>query len=309
MKPTLHVEGSARLEHTAELLRLQKLSPDCLQMDLFCPELALATEAGQFVNLESSRFLRRPFAVSRRFPDEGFIRLGIRLLGAGTRAYEELLPGARLSILGPLGRGFHLHGLRRVFLLGGGTGIFPLLSVLDDCRRLGIESFCALGFRNASQLVLEQDFRDAAEHFALATEDGSRGMTGYAQDALEKLWAEAKQKRASDSSAQPLSDAGNDGGSAQAEVREADGEALLCCGPLPLMERACVWASQHGLPTQVSMEARMACGFGLCRGCAIPMRLPDGAKPEATYERYSRCCAEGPVYRGESVDWEALNGK
>jgi len=43
-----------------------------------------------------------------------------------------------------------------------------------------------------------------------------------------------------------------------------------------------------GIPCQVSVEERMACGMGLCFGCVVAMK--DETNP------YKRVCKEGPVF-------------
>ena len=43
----------------------------------------------------------------------------------------------------------------------------------------------------------------------------------------------------------------------------------------------------HGIPTYLCLEEMMACGFGVCLGCAVPVY---GAKP------YKYCCTDGPVF-------------
>jgi dihydroorotate dehydrogenase electron transfer subunit len=45
---------------------------------------------------------------------------------------------------------------------------------------------------------------------------------------------------------------------------------------------------------QISMETRMACGLGLCLGCAIPIRT--GSDFE-----YKKICYDGPVFKGEEI--------
>jgi dihydroorotate dehydrogenase (NAD+) catalytic subunit len=42
----------------------------------------------------------------------------------------------------------------------------------------------------------------------------------------------------------------------------------------------------------ISMEARMACGMGVCLGCTIP-----------TTEGYKRCCKDGPIFDGTILEF------
>jgi dihydroorotate dehydrogenase electron transfer subunit len=52
------------------------------------------------------------------------------------------------------------------------------------------------------------------------------------------------------------------------------------------------------VPCEVSLEAPMACGFGICLGCAIPTQ--GGG--------YLYACSEGPCVNAERIDWERSGG-
>ena len=68
---------------------------------------------------------------------------------------------------------------------------------------------------------------------------------------------------------------------------------MLACGPKPMLKAVAALAAQYGLPCQVSMEERMACGVGACLGCATPMT--DGTMKHV--------CKDGPVFNASEVDW------
>ncbi|MFQ5352611.1 MAG: dihydroorotate dehydrogenase electron transfer subunit, partial [Candidatus Binatia bacterium] len=58
-----------------------------------------------------------------------------------------------------------------------------------------------------------------------------------------------------------------------------------------MMRAVAQLAYQHDVPCWVSLEARMGCGFGVCRGCVH--RDANGGW---------RCiCDDGPVYRAETI--------
>ena len=57
-------------------------------------------------------------------------------------------------------------------------------------------------------------------------------------------------------------------------------------------------ATRHGVACQLSLEAHMACGFGVCLGCVVPTRV--GREDRVVYERL---CVEGPVIRAERLAW------
>jgi len=99
-------------------------------------------DPGQFFMLEApGRLLPRPMSVCLASAREvGFL---LDPIGPGTRALAALEPGERLSLLGPLGRGFDLD-VRRPLLVGGGIGVAPLPFL---SARLGRPP-AVLGFRS-----------------------------------------------------------------------------------------------------------------------------------------------------------------
>jgi dihydroorotate dehydrogenase electron transfer subunit len=63
-----------------------------------------------------------------------------------------------------------------------------------------------------------------------------------------------------------------------------------------MMRRAAELALGAGAGCEVSLENRMACGYGVCLGCAVPRR-------EAGY---ALVCREGPVFDAQALRWEGL---
>ena len=66
-------------------------------------------------------------------------------------------------------------------------------------------------------------------------------------------------------------------------------DTVCACGPLPMLRALC---KKTDKPCQLSLEARMGCGFGACMGCTID-----------TANGPSRVCREGPVFRREELKW------
>jgi dihydroorotate dehydrogenase electron transfer subunit len=145
------------------------------------PAIAAGVRAGQFVNvlLRPGPLLRRPFSVYRT---EGeLVEIVLRAVGEGTRLLLELRQGQRVSMLGPLGRGFRLDaGMRRVTLVSGGLGVAPMPLAARDARALGLAVTWVHGARTSEELCSEADGDD----LRWATDDGSCGVRGSALDAM-----------------------------------------------------------------------------------------------------------------------------
>jgi dihydroorotate dehydrogenase electron transfer subunit len=63
-----------------------------------------------------------------------------------------------------------------------------------------------------------------------------------------------------------------------------------------MMRAAAEIATRHGRRCLVSLENTMACGFGVCLGCAVPRRAGG----------FALVCRDGPVFDAEGIAWEGL---
>lgn len=210
--------------------------------------------------------LPRPMAVYRAAPEPGGAAVEIlyKVSGRGTRLLADTRPGERLRLVGPLGIGFPLPTPGQgAVLVGGGTGVASLFELASAARTRGAV-LVLLGARRAGDLMGREDFAALGVELRVATEDGSSGRRGLVTALLE-------------------------------EVLAAPGDELVyACGPTAMMRAAAALAAARGRRCLVSLENRMACGFGVCLGCAVP-RAGGG---------FALVCRDGPVLDAETVRWE-----
>ncbi len=230
---------------------------------------------GQFVMLrgEWGRELLNPRAFSVLHADSDGDRFSVllKVFGRGTARLRDMKPGDTLTVTGPLGRPFPPPSAgRKQLLVAGGVGLPPLhlqarLAAADG-RAADVELL--YGGRNRDDLVLLPDFERWGIAMHLATEDGSIGTRGFVTVPLK----------------------------ARLEAARAAGEAVevLSCGPTPMLEAVREIGLAAGVPTFLCLEEEMACGFGVCLGCAVPVY---GPKP------YRYCCTDGPVFDAREVRW------
>ena len=166
--------------HDAVVTRTRLVARDMCVISLESPSVASSVAAGQFVNLGLPGFLlRRPFSVYRAEGDE--IEVLLKPVGRGTELLAGLAPGAVLSCLGPLGRGFAIEpGEGPVVLLSGGLGAAPMPLAARDARAAGREVVWVHGARTAAELCSEWE----GDRVVWATDDGSRGVHGTALSAV-----------------------------------------------------------------------------------------------------------------------------
>jgi dihydroorotate dehydrogenase electron transfer subunit len=220
-------------------------------------------QAGQFYMLAAAErwgggaderpFLPRAFSVLRA--REHRLEFMLEAVGPGTERLCELGPGDGLLVTGPLGLGFpDPPDDRRALLCGGGVGAAPLAIWQDELLARGEPAPALLGFRDAEHAPGATLLHNAR----VATDDGSHGHHGLVTDLL-------------------------------AAELDADPHAVVyACGPPPMLEAVRSLCAARGVPCQLALESGMACGFGACFGCVVPLR--EGG--------YLRLCVDGPVLDG-----------
>jgi len=257
------------LEIKSEILYNDRLSEGYYRIGLSWR--APRVKAGHFVMLRVSDgldpLLRRPFGIYRTIKGKG-VELLYRVVGKGTEILSQKRPGERLGILGPLGNGFTLPEKgRRAVMLTGGMGIVPLYMLAE-----GLEAGTLIfGARSRRETFLLKDFRKFGLKIKTATEDGSIGRKGLATDLLEE---------------------------------ELTPETIVyACGPMGMLKAAASIAKRSGAKCMVSLERSMACGIGVCLGCAVKARP---RKDEKENRLYKMVCSDGPVFDSEEIDWDVL---
>lgn len=128
-------------------------------------------------------FLRRPFSVCGCEGDE--LTIVVKLAGRGTEKLLSLEPGAELELLTGLGNGFDLTKCGEApLLLGGGSGVPPMLYLARELAKLGARPAAALGFGSAGEVFFEREFREVCGEVRVFTADGSHGERGLVTEAL-----------------------------------------------------------------------------------------------------------------------------
>lgn len=256
----------------SQIQSIKSIAPDIYLLRFSAGPMASQAHPGQFVMVRPKKFLEplfpRPFSIHRIQGNQ--IALLFKVVGQGTRQLADLKKGDLLEVRGPLGRRFVLDKDREPILVAGGMGVAPLLFLAETWKKIkrkGLKKFPKLfiGARTKKELLCLKDFERAGVEIRAATEDGSFGQRGLVTGLLTK------------------------------GIRKpSPGQTLFVCGPLPMLKAVRSWALQKGVPCQLSLEARMACGLGACLGCAVARKREDGFS-------YVNVCQEGPVFEASEV--------
>ncbi len=252
----------------SEILSNYRLSSKTLSIELYAPEISSSIKPGQFLQLyvdSEKLLLPRPIALCEAYPEKGSIRLVYEIVGEGTTAFSLLQPGDKLKIFGPLGNGYTINEGKNQLLLGGGAGAAPLLALAREMAEKTPDSkvTAVLGFD--SEYYMHDEFEKAGAKVIVCTEAGSYGVTGNVIHGLNTL--------------------------------KESFDYAYACGTKGMLRAVSSWADEKGLPIQVSLDERMACGIGACVGCVVKIKNNDGWENK-------RVCADGPVFLGEEVIWE-----
>jgi dihydroorotate dehydrogenase electron transfer subunit len=189
-----------------------------------------------------------------------------KTVGRGTALLEKGLPGAELDILGPLGTSFPSpHPDTTDLLVAGGVGLPPLYMQgrLAAEQRTVERTEMIYGGRGAPDLVLLAEMEAMRLPLFLTTEDGSVGTQGLVTRALE----------------------------ARLERHRGTSVRVMACGPNVMLWAVARLAKAQGVPCFISLEEQMACGIGVCLGCAVPAR----SRP------FRYVCSNGPVFDAADV--------
>lgn len=211
--------------------------------------------------------LPRPMAVFRESADaDPEVEIVYKVEGRGTTLLADASVGDRVRLVGPLGRPFPMPTPgESVVVVGGGTGVASLYGLVaaspNDVRQTVV-----LGARSAGDLMAREDFERTGAEILFTTEDGSLGETGLVTAPLARVLA------------------------------GEDIATVYCCGPTPMMRACAELAAEHQVTCMVSLENTMACGYGVCLGCAAPRPAGD----------YALVCRDGPVFDSREIAWEGL---
>lgn len=236
---------STKVKETCTVIRQECIGKDIYSMWLQTKTIAGNAKPGQFVSVythDGSKLLPRPISLCEIDKEKGALRLVYRVTGrnTGTESFSRFQAGEEVEVLGPLGNGFPLEEAagKRVFLMGGGIGVPPMLETM---KQLGSQKTAVLGYRD--ELFLNEEFAKNGQVY-IATEDGSAGTKGNVMDAIRE--------------------------------NELEADVIFACGPKPMLRAIKAYAVEHNIACWISMEERMACGVGACLGCVCQSTEVDG---------------------------------
>ncbi|MDE2745280.1 MAG: dihydroorotate dehydrogenase electron transfer subunit [Chloroflexota bacterium] len=254
----------------ARVIETEEIYPGTFVTWYDAPALTQHAQPGQFVMVDPGAergafdpLLPRAFSYYRfRHASTGDSERQFALLytviGRVTEQMASMQPGERAWMTGPLGRGFDVRRTAsNLLLVGGGVGIAPLVALADAESEQSSRSrsiVLCFGARSADG-VYPAELLPPQVEYQVATEDGSMGRQGFVTELFADYLSWADQS--------------------------------FACGPVPMFRAMTPIVRRDGMnrPVQILMETEMACGTGICYGCAV-----------FTKQGVKLCCKDGPRF-------------
>ena len=219
--------------------------------------------AGQFYMLRAMKtgiLLGRPISIfhAEKNPHGVELQFLILVKGKGTQELCALEADDKIQLIGPLGNTFAKpEATYKVCIVGCGIGVAPVAGFSENLNPNTYDFYAC--FKSGSYGLENVK----AKNLIITTDDGSVGTKGMVSAVL---------------TAQKLKDEGY--------------SVVYACGPTPMLAYIKSICQEANVKCWISMEARMACGMGVCLGCTIP-----------TTEGYKRCCKDGPIFDGTILEF------
>lgn len=275
MTATSEVAGGP-LHVTGEVLSVKKVGA-YRHLTLAAAGVAERFRPGNFVAVNlpgESRLARRSFWIHRVRPSGSHgptLELVVEPTGIGSRWLGDLGQGAKVELTGPLGRPFAQPKQPvNCVLVGDGYAAAALFPLAERLRERGCAITFVLAGDDEAHVFGSLEARRAARAVTVVTRDGSIGAKGSVGQALPAV------------------------------LQRAEADVVYAAGPAATLHAVAAAAEHYGAWSQAALEVAQPCGTGLCHGCIVPVVGEDGVG------RKVRACTEGPVFRGDRVQWGLL---
>lgn len=251
-----------------KIVKKRKLNDAMTWLVIEAPLVARKAKPGQFIILRTDEYGERiPLTMAGHDSEAGTIDIIYAAVGRTTMLMDQLEEGDSLAdVVGPLGKPTEMEGLKKVAVVGGGTGNALAYPLATGMHAAGIEVDMIAGFKNKDMVILEDEFRAGTDNLYITTDDGSHGEKGFTTDKLKEL-IEAGNKY----------------------------DEIIAVGPPVMMKFVCRIAEEYGIKSVASLTAYMVDGTGMCGGC----RCVIGGENKFV-------CVDGPEFDGSMVDWDEL---
>ena len=248
-----------------KILDIQKISENGFILSLKTEKFINKFLPGNFIQIkcsEENTILRRPFSVLDE--NDGILKVYFKSVGKGTNWLANRIISETVNIIAPLGNSYDFDSKKEILLIGGGCGISPLYFLSKFLKEKNNKVDALFGFKdkNEQPTIITENIKKNIDNLWITLDETEENYKGNVSDFLKNL-----------------------------ELDKYDG--FYCCGPAKMLKSINKYLK--GKNSQVSLEARMGCGIGICYGCSI-----------ITSKGNKRVCIDGPVFNMNEVIWDEL---
>lgn len=246
----------------------RRLNDNMTWLEIEAPLVARKALPGQFIILRTDEKGERiPLTMAGYSREKGTVEIIYAAVGRTTMLLDQLNEGDFLcDVAGPLGRPTEMEGLKRVCVVGGGTGNALAFGLVKGLHTEGIKVDTIAGFKSKDFVILEKEFGEISENLYIVTDDGSYKEKAFTTDKLKQLLADGNNY-----------------------------DEIIAVGPPVMMKLVCGIAQEAGIKSVASLTAYMIDGTGMCGGCRVII----GGESRFV-------CVDGPEFDGSKVDWDDL---
>lgn len=257
-----------------KIVKKKQLNNNIYLMDIEAPRVAKSANPGQFVIVKiDDNGERIPLTICDYDSNKGTVTIVFQTLGASTEKMAEYQEGDYFKdFVGPLGRPSEmvdedLEELKNknILFIAGGVGTAPVYPQVKWLNSKGIKADVIVGARSVDIAILQEEMKEVAGDYYLATDDGSSGYKGLVTDKLRDLVKKEGKKY----------------------------DLVIAIGPMIMMKFVCLLTKELNIPTIVSLNPIMVDGTGMCGACRVTV----GGKVKFA-------CVDGPEFDGHLVDFD-----
>ncbi len=256
----------------AEIVNNDRIGEDLYKLEFFSPSISKSACAGQFVNIKCCApeqldpLLRRPFSIYDTDKKFNVVTILYLVRGRGTRFLSRLARGDIIDLCGPLGKPLKPTG-NKILLIAGGIGFAPLHFLAQSCINQKKEVYIMAGFKDQRYMLVEKDIMRMNIDYMIFCEKERWANQGTVTDGLENI----------------------------SKFKEYE---IYCCGPQGLLKQLQNKLAGVNNKIMALLEERMACGIGVCAGCAVKI------KGNGNSFSYKKVCSDGPAFNLMEVVFE-----
>lgn len=255
----MNLEANRVIATDGIVIKRESLNQSMYRLDIALEEHGLRYQAGNFVMVALENrlvpFLPRPFSIFDL--ENNLLKIVFKVVGKGTELLANMQMPNKVKVWGPLGNAFPTPNRKNV-IVAGGLGLVPLYQLI---KHFNFEKIF-VGFRNREEAFFLDELQNIPT-VTISSDDGSLGNKGFITEYFESYLSSLSDRNIN----------------------------VYACGPHAFLKK--IWNLSRIYEIDnvyASFETVMACGFGVCLGCAV--ETPFG---------YVKICKKGPVFKVQEI--------